>query len=152
MARVNPLFCVDVNSWTTAFWFTLFMGWWERGRKGTTWRQFGPFVLLVIDSEVPLDLQSCLEFTLYYCIFLYQGSKGRAVWGSEKAVKFSYNPCLSVLVHFVRNSLSHTETMLASVTWDPQGFCVNCSESRELSYLSCGIFIVALDEEAGSLC
>lgn len=123
VAKADPNFYV--NRWATSL-ITLFMHWWcKRGR--TTRQQFGPSVLVTLDSPVTLELHPWVYTSLLN--FLYWGRKGKAVWGSEKAtvLKFSFSPSLSFLVQAL--SFPHTETML-----------------------SCGIFRVALDKETSSLC
>lgn len=74
VAKADPNFYV--NRWATSFLITFFMHWW--GKRGkTTWQQFGPPVLLILDSSVPLELQSFLEFTLHYWIFYIESEKER---------------------------------------------------------------------------
>lgn len=118
---------------------------------------FGPSVLLVIDSPIPLISKVpwvYCSLLLFFFFFKHQGSKGRAVWGSEKA---NYKAFFQLILVFSSwgSSLPHTKTKLASV---PQKILrdfvlitENCSESHKLSHLSCGIFRAALGEKASSL-
>lgn len=128
----------------------LFMGWWER-RGGTTWRQFGWSVLLGIDSQSLWKYRAALSLPFTIAFFYIKAEKkGQYRKWKATAVKF-YSPFLSFLVHFMRCSLLHS--ILASVPQETiEDFVLIVLKAISFLNLFCGIFSLALEEEADSLC
>lgn len=154
LAKPNRNFCV--NWWATSFLITLFMG--CAGEKEeilfrVVWSICTPCYWFSDPSNYKGAL-SLLFIIAFFFFFKHQGSKGRAVWGSEKANCKAFFQLILVFSSW-GSSLPHTKTKLASV---PQKILrdfvlitENCSESHKLSHLSCGIFRAALGEKASSL-
>ena len=119
----------------------------EKEEGGLLWGSLVPPYSQVLTLQSRWNFRAilslCLPLLACLLAFTSRQQDKRAVWGSKKAtaIKLSFSP--SLVFSSPCHSLSHTETLLATV---PQEILNNVALS--LAFFFCDIYSSALDEQA----